>query len=127
MKKLLFVLFLVLSVNALANDSLMAFLKDQKIDLNQGVILKEHVPLNDFSTLYSTNIFPVKLRASDFGWYNEAYGDSWYHTDFAAEPFDGLIEVLVVGEPLPSTTITFIISVLVCLLLLKNKIGLLKC
>lgn len=128
MKKLLFVLFLVLSVNVFAKDSLMSLLKDQTCDLTQGVTLKETIKANDFSVLYTTTAaVPSKPSMLDFGLYSEMRSDAWYKTDFAADPFDGLIEVLVVGEPLPSPTITFIISALVCLLLLKNKIGLLKC
>ena len=122
MKKLLFVLFFVLSASVMAKESLQELLKDQKIDLTQGITLKDAPPFHDFSTFYTNPVFPLKPYNRDFVWYDETFGNAWYSKDFAADPFDGRIEVLVMGEPLPSTTITFLISIaLVDLLLYRNK------
>lgn len=122
MKKLLFVLFLILSASVMADESLQALLKDQKIDLTQGITLKDTPPVHDFSTFYTNPVFPLKTYNSDFGWYDETLGDAWYNKDFAADPFDGRIEVMIMGEPLPPTTTTLLISIaLVGLLLYKKK------
>lgn len=36
--------------------------------------------------------------------------DNFYHLDFAEDPFNGNIEVLVMGEPLPASTVTLIVA-----------------
>jgi hypothetical protein len=36
--------------------------------------------------------------------------DSFFRLDFAEEPFDGNIEVLVIGEPLPASTVTLLVA-----------------
>lgn len=40
--------------------------------------------------------------------FNQPY-NSWYMDDFAQDPFDGKIEIVTMGEPLPDTIITFCI------------------
>lgn len=122
MKKLLFVLFLILSASVMANDSLLTLLKDQHYNLTQGVVLKEMPPLHDFTTLYTTKVLPVQTLSTDDSPITDYMCDWWYSTDFAADPFDGRIEIMVMGEPLPPTTTTLLISIaLVGLLLYKNK------
>lgn len=51
----------------------------------------------------------VKVE-SDAGFHGGFDADSFFHLDFAEEPFDGNIEVLVVGEPLPASTVTLIVA-----------------
>ena len=49
--------------------------------------------------------------------------DSFYHLDFAEDPFNGNIEVLVMGEPLPPSTVTLIVALGLgaAFLLYKNR------
>ena len=55
------------------------------------------------------NFSLVKIE-SDAGFNGEHDPDPFFHLDFAEEPFDGNIEVLVVGEPLPASTVTLIVA-----------------
>lgn len=51
----------------------------------------------------------VKVE-SDAGFHGGFDADSFFRLDFAEEPFDGNIELLVVGEPLPASTVTLLIA-----------------
>jgi len=55
-----------------------------------------------------------------YGGYN---ADSFYSVDFAENPFDGLIDILVMGEPLPAPAVTLIIALAAgaALLFFKNR------
>lgn len=53
---------------------------------------------------------PISVLTSDSGYYAGYNPDSFYQLDFSEMPFDGKIDVLVVGEPLPGTTVTLILS-----------------
>ena len=46
---------------------------------------------------------------------------NWYKTDFAEEPFDGRIEVLVVGEPLPSINLSLLIACIISIAVLQYR------
>ena len=48
--------------------------------------------------------------ASDAGYYAEYNIDSFYNQDFSQDPFDGMIEIYVMGEPLPTSTVTMLIA-----------------
>ena len=49
--------------------------------------------------------------------------DSFYQLDFSEDPFNGNIEILVMGEPLPPTTVTLIaaLGLAAAFLLYKNR------
>ena len=47
--------------------------------------------------------------------------DYWYTQDFAEDQFDGRIEVAVVGEPLPSTTVTVFLASIMLFALMKYR------
>ena len=47
---------------------------------------------------------------SDPLYYSGYDADGFYHLDFSEDPFDGTIEVLVLGEPLPSSTVTLLVG-----------------
>ena len=53
---------------------------------------------------------PISVLTSDSGYYAGYNSDSFYQLDFSEMPFDGKIDILVVGEPLPSSTVTLIVS-----------------
>ena len=52
----------------------------------------------------------ISVLSSDPAYYAGYNADSFYQLDFSEDPFDGRIDVLVVGEPLPSSTVTLILS-----------------
>ena len=122
MKKLLFVLFFFLAVDVMASSELYNLIKDPSYNLAYGIELKDQRPFNDFSNLRSAKVLPAYTLSTDYPMLNDHMCDWWYKTDFAADPFDGQIEIMIMGEPLPSTTITLLISIaLAGLLLYKNK------
>ena len=53
---------------------------------------------------------PINVLSSDPSYYAGYNSEGFYQLDFSEMPFDGKIEVLVVGEPLPSSTVTLIVS-----------------
>ena len=52
----------------------------------------------------------ISVLSSDPAYYAGYNADSFYQLDFSEDEFDGRIDVLVVGEPLPSSTVTLILS-----------------
>ena len=52
----------------------------------------------------------ISVLSSDPSYYAGYNIDSFYQLDFSEKPFDGRIDVLVMGEPLPSPTVTLILS-----------------
>lgn len=47
---------------------------------------------------------------SDAGFYSGIDTESFFKLDFSENPFDGNIEILVMGEPLPPATVTLLIA-----------------
>ena len=52
----------------------------------------------------------ISVLSSDPAYYAGYNADSFYQLDFSEKEFDGKIDVLVMGEPLPSPTVTLILS-----------------
>ena len=109
------VILFMLALSILASplqQELQALLKDQHLDLTYGVVLPEAKPYNDFSTIakppYYMPIFSHPMWQEPDGFLSPY--SFWYHTDFAEEPFDGCIEPVAVGEPLPPVTATLLIA-----------------
>lgn len=99
---------------------------NKDIQLAQGVDLSKVVDMkkiNDFSKPFSTTEYKmVTYKVSEEnGIYPEFNTDKFYNIDFAEDPFDGLIQVFVMGEPLPSPTVTLICAVGVIGILLYCK------
>ena len=118
------VILFMLALSILASPSqqeLQALLKDQHLDLTYGVVLPEARPYNDFSTFakppYYMQLFSHPMWQEPDGFLSPY--SSWYHTDFAEDPFDGRIEPFVVGEPLPPATATLLIAL--------GMLGIIKC
>ena len=65
---------------------------------------------------------PTNTVTSDpfYGGYNV---DSFYSVDFAENPFDGMIDILVMGEPLPAPVVTLLVALAAgaAFLLFKNR------
>lgn len=96
------------------------------IQLAQGVDLSKITDtkkINDFSKPFPTTEY--KMVAYNVNSENNFFAgyatDSFYNTDFAEDPFDGVIQVLVMGEPLPSPTVTLICAIGVIGILLYCK------
>ena len=74
----------------------------------------------------SDNVFkpytPFKI-VSDPGYYGGYNSDSFYQLDFSEDPFDGMVEIFVVGEPLPAPAVTLIVALAAgaLFLLYKNR------
>ena len=63
------------------------------------------------------------LIASDPA-FNAGYNiDSFYHLDFSQDPFNGKFDILVMGEPLPASTVTMLVALAAAaaLLLFRNR------
>ena len=52
----------------------------------------------------------INVISSDSGYYSGYNAQGFYTLDFSERPFDGEIEVLIIGEPLPSSAITLILA-----------------
>jgi len=80
---------------------------------------------------YGTNAKDFKPRTvtlnvsvtSDPGYYSGYKSDGFFQLDFPEDPFDGTIEIMVMGEPLPASTVTLLVALGAgaLLLLYKNR------
>ena len=63
--------------------------------------------------------------SSDPGYYAGYQPDGFFHLDFSEDPFNGRIEILIMGEPLPASTVTLLVALGAgaLLLLYKNRRG----
>lgn len=57
-----------------------------------------------------TSVASTVKVASDAGYYAEYNIDSFYQKDFSENPFDGKVDILVMPEPLPSSTVSMLIA-----------------
>ena len=125
MKYLFISLFLLLSYTVFGKydpKPLLEYMKNDPIPLNYDV-KEQKYNISDFSkaitpTLNNQVSYTVNSEATvPFS------TDYWYIQDFASDPFNGMIEVYEVGEPLPSVPLTvFIASILVFTVLKYNKL-----
>jgi hypothetical protein len=111
MKYILTILLLLVALTATAT-SLDELLRDlPSPSLNQGITLPKSTPINDFTTLMAEPSQLYKHFVSVDG--IPAGADkpyiSFYKQDFSEDPFDGRIEIFVIGEPLPSPVQTLLI------------------
>ena len=59
----------------------------------------------------ASNFNTVSLNVSaDPGYYAGYKSDGFFQLDFSEDPFDGTIEILVMGEPLPASTVTLLVA-----------------
>ena len=116
---LLFFLALTLLGSSLQKN-LEQLLRDSHINLTIGITLpKDTKPFNQFnySDIPATNqYYEYAIDTTPDGYINPY--KAWYEQDFASDPFDGRIEVYVMGEPLPSATQTVFITLAVLGILL---------
>ena len=111
MKYFLALILSFVVVTCSASD-LLSLLEHQTWNIAYDVKLPDTgIAANDFSQRYpkTTQSYASHMSISAEPILMGSY-DSWYWSDFSSDPFDGIIEVLVVGEPLPSTTTTILIA-----------------
>ena len=60
---------------------------------------------------------------ADPAYYTGYKSEGFFHLDFSKNPFDGTIEIMVMGEPLPASTVTLLVALGAgaLLLLYKNR------
>ena len=52
----------------------------------------------------------TKAKSSEPNYYSGYNPDSFYQLDFAEDPFNGMIEIYIMGEPLPAPAVTLIVA-----------------
>jgi len=114
MKNLLIFLFIFFSINLFAYDLKEYLLSnDTYPDLATGMEKLSEQKLNDFSKPFAPST-TYQMKSYNVNPDNEFYAgfstEGFYNLDFSEDPFDGLIEILVVGEPSTSTNLTLLIA-----------------
>lgn len=102
--------------------------QDGKVSLGEFTVrnTKEDGFKFGFSDSEGSEFNPVSLKlkvAGDSGFYGGFETDGFYQLDFPEEPFDGMIDILVMGEPLPASTVTMLVALAAAagLLLYNNR------
>ena len=74
-------------------------------------------------TVSNNEFVPFPSVLAEPGYYISIDENSFYSQDFSENPFNGYIEVLVMGEPLPASTVTLIVALAAgaAFLLYKNR------
>ena len=101
---------------------------NQNVNLTTGiqVIIPAKQSYMDFSKMDKSQ-FPIFTNTSsinDKEWMGGFDTNGFYNIDFSEMPFDGKIQVLVVGEPLPTQTVSLVLGMLTVLGIIwmkKNK------
>lgn len=126
MKYLFISLFLLLSSALFGKydpKTLLEYTKNDPIPLNYGIKKTESFKLQDFSKIKLLNEkanSSISLNSEDIVPF-VPINDLWYIQDFSEYPFDGKIEILAMGEPLPSVPLTIFISTLLIFTYLKYR------
>ena len=65
----------------------------------------------------------TQAKSSEPNYYSGYNPDSFYQLDFAEDPFNGMIEIYIMGEPLPAPAVTLIVALAAgaLFLLYKNR------
>ena len=107
----LFLLTFVLCAFSQADIDLL--LKQSPIEFQPSAHRTEQPMMWDFSNPYHyenwREVGPGLYIPTETNGFVSPYCD-WYNDDFAKEPFDGKIEIYVMGEPLPGSFLTVCIA-----------------
>ena len=100
--------------------------QDGNVSLGEFPVTEEDGFKFGFSDSEGSEFNPVSLKlkvAGDSGFYGGFDTDGFYQLDFPEEPFDGKIDILVMGEPLPASTVTLLVALAAAagLLLYNNR------
>lgn len=130
MKKILFTIltffamFITFGQQGVLNykkDLLMEYLlnyEHKDINLAQGIDtskISSMAKISDFSKPYVANQEYSMSKYdvnSDNNYVELSPATYFYNIDFSEDPFDGKIQILVMGEPLPSQTVSLVLGVL---------------
>ena len=124
MKYLFISLFFLLSSTVFGKydpKPLLEYMKNDPIPLSYDV-KEQKYNISDFSTykLFDTGTSQsISLNAEAIVPF-APINDAWYLQDFAEDPFDGRMEV-VIGEPLPSVPLTLFIASIMLFTLMKYR------
>lgn len=106
-------LLLSLSVVALSPADQELLIKQLPMDLTSSATRIPQIRLNDFSRSYRyeavKEILPGIYIPIETDGYDKPY-NAWYKADFSSDPFDGKIEIIPMGEPLPGGLISLCIG-----------------
>ena len=104
-------LLFLMALCALAapDTDIAALLRYGPVDLAYGFTPPAVEKLSDLSTVTVADPTSFITNLSDPMPAYQMYSD-WYSADFSKDPFDGKIEVLVMGEPLPSPAVTILVA-----------------
>ena len=80
---------------------------DETVSLTVGTFGKDDAIQFGYATADGKDFVNV---GSDSGFHSGMDTDTFYKLDFSEAPFDGRIEILVLGEPLPSPVVTLLIA-----------------
>jgi hypothetical protein len=130
--KLFFIsLFLFISYSLFGSSNfkyLQEYVKNEPIPVSYGLKPLDKTNIFDFSTLTTASLssYPYyKLEKVE----SEAIvpfipvNEKWYTEDFSSDPFNGIVDILIMGEPLPSTYVTlFLASILAFTVAKYNKL-----
>lgn len=127
MKKLIIFFLLIFSVSSFGYDlaeTLLKYYNTGYPNLAYGIEIPAKQNLMDFSKSFITNA-DYKIESFKVNSENNIYvgfsTDKFYNLDFAEDPFNGMIEVLAVGEPSTSTNLTLLIAGLLGLAMFMYK------
>lgn len=122
MKKFLITtIIFMLALTVVANDELYKMVYQIPLDLSIGIEQPKEAKLNDFTTVMAP-VAPVRLvTSSGAEEYIDEHFSDWYKYDFAEDPFDGRLELLVMGEPLPTPLTTLLVALGTIGIILMNN------
>ena len=114
MKYILAILLTLLALTATASSLNLLRKEVKDPDLLAGIVIPKTDSVADFSNLIipDTPYKDIPTLSAEANGYMEPYA-SWYNMDFSNDPFDGLVDILVMGEPLPSPAATLMIVLVV--------------
>lgn len=122
MKKIVIatVLFL-LALTVVANDQLYKMIDQLPLDLSIGIEQPKEAKLNDFTAVMAPIAPAILVTSSGAGERIDEHFSGWYKYDFAETPFDGRLEVYVIGEPLPTPIMTLLVTLGTVGIICMNK------
>lgn len=106
-------LFLSLFAIALSPADQELLIRQSPLELSPAATRIPQIRLNDFSRSYRyeavKEIIPGIYIPIETDGYDKPYS-AWYKADFDSDPFDGKIEIIPMGEPLPGGLISLCIG-----------------
>lgn len=115
------VLFLLVLTVVAYDQSLYKLLDEVHMDLTVGIKQPETVDIADFSKPVSAAALTNMKQPTAYISSVDALYGGWYTHDFAETPFDGRLEILVMGEPLPTPFTTLLVAFMTVGIIYMNQ------